>query len=65
MVCVVVGVSAAGINAAKTLRENKKNIEISTKYGYNITTYRTYYDNNKKEIKKEAVGTSAYLSRSH
>ena len=28
MVCVVVGVSAAGINAAKTLREIDKNIEI-------------------------------------
>ena len=46
-------------------KSDKKNIEISTKYGYNITTYRTYYDNNKKEIKKEAVCTSAYLSRSH
>ena len=46
-------------------KSDKKNREISTKYGYNITTYRTYYDNNKKEIKKEAVCTSAYLSRSH
>ena len=47
MVCVVVGVSSAGINAAKTLREIDKNIEIilvsKDEYVYSICILHHFF----------------------